>query len=331
MNVAIVNDLEIEIEVLRRLLNTLTNFNIIWTAKTGAEAVLKCKNLPPDLILMNLIMPIMDGVEATKQIMSDSPVPILIITSSINQYQSKIFEALGYGALDVSSAPRIDNMGHIYDDNDLLKKIEMITKIAGKSFKKINKSRFFSDKLVVIGSSTGGPKVLSSILGKLPPTIDGTIIIVQHLDKQFSQGMTDWLGNYTKVPVSIAKSGKAIEKGIIYIASGDEHLSITPDSKFYSSKEPIHYHYVPSVDIFFESVAMNIKYPGLGIILTGMGNDGSFGLFKLKEKGWRTIAQDEQSSVVFGMPKAAIEAGAVNEILNSEKISDSITKYLNLR
>lgn len=330
MNIAIVNDLDIEIEALRRLIEKINGYNIIWVAKNGIEAIEKNNQLKPDLILMNLNMPFCDGVEATKRIMSSNPTPIIIISTSVHLYQSKIFEAMGYGALDISSVPTIND----FDENnqpDLLKKIDMIAKLSGKQGVEVQfkPSSIKSKKTILIGASTGGPKVISNILETLPSKIDGKIIIVQHLDKQFTQGMIEWLSNYTNIPIIIAEHGLRINDNFIYLVGGNEHYKINHNWQFEIVENAIGQHYVPSINILFQSFAENYENNGLAFILTGMGSDGAHGLMSLKKKGWKTFAQDEYSSVVYGMPKAAYEIGATQKRLSVEEIIFEMKNYLN--
>ncbi len=329
MNVAIVNDLDIEIEALKRLIEKIRAYNVIWIAKNGFEAIEKNKSMKPDLILMNLNMPICDGVQATKTIMAENPAPIIIVSSSMHLYQSKIFEAMGYGALDVSSIPVGKDSSDI-SDNDLLKKIDMIAKLSGKQGVEIQfkNSTLDRKKTILIGASTGGPKVIAKILESLPKKINGTMVIVQHLDKQFTQGMIDWLNNYTKIPIKVADSGLPINSNQIYLVGGDEHYKINKQGKFEVVDNQIGHHYIPSINILFQSFADNYDGKGLAIILTGMGNDGAKGLLELKKKDWSTIAQDEASSVVYGMPKAAYENGAADKKLNIEGIILEMNNYL---
>lgn len=329
MNIAIINDLDIEIYALEKFIEHNTNYNIIWTAKNGQEAIEKNNQSKADLILMNLNMPVLDGLEATKQIMKSNPTPIIIITSSAENFKNKIFEALGEGALDISSVP-IFSKNKFEDKGELLKKIKTVKKLLGN--KSIDdtlkiKSKKINFNLVLIGTSTGGPKAISQILQKLPDKINGSIIIIQHLDKSFSKELVEWLSRFSKINLHIPKNGINIEKGKIYIVTGDEHLSLI-DSKFLYSKEPKNLHYKPSIDKFFESIANYDILNGLAIILTGMGNDGTKGLISLKKKGWITIAQNEYSSTVFGMPKSAIESLAVTYILGIDEISDYIANFL---
>ncbi len=328
MNIAIVNDLEIEINALERLIKDIKGYNIIWTARNGKEAIELCRINRPDLILMNLIMPICDGVQSTKIIMKDTPTPIIIISSSINIYQSKIFEAMGYGALDVSSIP-INND----NKNDLLRKIDMIAKLSNKQRIRQNEitvdtSSINTNNILLIGASTGGPKVIATILESLPNKINCAIVIVQHLDAQFTKGMVEWLNNYTKIPIKIVTYGMPINNNNIFLVGGNEHFRLNNKSVFEVADNQKGQHYTPSINILFQSFADNDKYKGLAIILTGMGNDGAKGLLSLKKKGWHTLVQDENSSAIYGMPKAAYDLGAADKKLNIEELISEIRKYI---
>ncbi len=333
MKIAIVNDLQLEIEVLKKAIAQIADVEVIWTAMNGKEAVIKNKTHKPDLILMNLIMPIMDGAVATSVIMDENPVAIMIVTSSVEKNQSKVFNALGNGALDVVVTPYYDKSGTLCGSEDLIRKIQTISKIISTNFARLNsdssdKSTLSNLKLVAIGSSTGGPKALSYLLSNLPDILDAAIVIIQHVDNQFAQGLANWLGTNTKHKVQIAKENEEIKKGIIYVAGTNDHLIISQNQKFIYTPEPHDYPYRPSVDVFFQSLAENWNKNAIAILLTGMGNDGAKGLLKLKQNNWVTIAQDKESSVVWGMPKAALEIGAVSEVHPLTEISKLLNKYI---
>ncbi len=335
MKIAIVNDLQIEIEVLKKALTNVDDFEIIWTALNGKEAIIKTKSQKPDLILMNLIMPVMDGVVATSIIMQENPVAILIVTSSVEKNQSKVFTALGSGALDVVATPFLDRNGELSGKEDLIKKIQTIKKIikttATRTSIELKEERLSLPriKLIAIGSSTGGPKALATILSNLPEKLDAAIVIIQHVDTLFAKGLANWLGTQTKHLVKIADSNEEIKSGVIYVAGTNDHLIIESNQRFRYTPEPLDYPYRPSVDTFFYSLADNWKQKSLAVLLTGMGNDGAKGLLKLKNSNWVTIAQDKESSVVWGMPKVALEIGAVNQVHSLTEISKMINNYIN--
>lgn len=330
MKIAIVNDMVIAVEAIRRTLLAVSEYQVAWVARDGAEAVIKCAKDTPDLILMDLIMPVMDGVEATRLIMKSSPCAILIVTASVGQNSGKVFEALGHGALDAVNTPvlGIGNPGEA--TQPLLNKIATIKKLLGKStsFSRNQPSSQASRSnvlpLVAIGASTGGPKALAAILSRLPASFNAAVAIVQHVDEQFSSGFVEWLNQQSQLPVSLAPRGGRLELGKVLVAGTNDHLIVTSTLSLSYTKEPIDYPYRPSVDVFFESLAEHWRGKGTAVLLTGMGRDGAEGLSLLRSKGWHTIAQDKDSCVVYGMPKAAAELKAAVEILPPEAIASTL-------
>lgn len=333
MRIAIVNDLLMAVEVLRRVLNTVPGYEMAWIAYNGSEAVEKCARDKPDLILMDLIMPVMDGVQATCTIMKDSPCAILIVTASVRGNAAKVFEAMGCGALDAVGTPVLGPEGKIEGGAELLKKIATIGKLIGQPVgnERSGPSKIMpkgTPRLVAVGSSTGGPKALAEILAKLPGDFRAAVVIVQHVDVQFAGGLADWLNEQTHLSVTVASGGQTLREGMVYVAGTNDHLIIGPDLALHYTPEPRDYPYRPSVDAFFLSVEKHWPNKSVAVLLTGMGRDGAKGLLALRRARWHTIAQDEQSSVVYGMPKAAAELGAAVEILPLEKISESILRHI---
>lgn len=330
MKIAIVNDMVIAVEAIRRVLMTVPKYEVIWIARDGAEAVAKCGKNRPDLVLMDLIMPVMDGVEATRQIMKNYPCAILVVTASVTQNSGKVFEAMGYGALDAVNTPVLGNSGNSDTSYPLLNKIATIEKLIRKSTSgSQNKTHRSSPRnplppLVAIGSSTGGPKVLATILSRLPASFGAAVAIVQHVDVQFSSGLVEWLNQHSKLPVAIANPGDRLEVGKVIVAGTNDHLILKSNLSLAYTKEPIDYPYRPSVDVFFESLAEQWYRKGIAVLLTGMGRDGGEGLSVLRAKGWHTIAQDKDSCVVYGMPKAAAELNAAIDILPPEAIANTL-------
>lgn len=337
MKIAIVNDMVIAVEALRRVLLTVPEYQVAWIAKDGAEAVVKCAKDTPDLILMDLLMPVMDGVEATRQIMKQSPCAIVIVTANVGQNAAKVFEAMSYGALDAVNTPILGSQEKPEASQAaLLGKIATIAKLIGKSTQGSNnksqtsnlKTQNFCDTalppLVIIGSSTGGPKALATILSHLPANFGAAITIVQHVDAQFAVGMINWLNDLTPLTVKKASVGDRPEKGIILVACTNDHLYLQSNRTLNYIKDPIDYPYRPSIDVFFKSVAQYWIAKGTAILLTGMGQDGAEGLKMLRSRGWHTIAQDKTSCVVYGMPRAAVELNAAVEVLNPDAIATSL-------
>lgn len=334
MRIAIVNNLVIAVEAIWQVLKTVPEYQVAWVARDGAEAIAKCAQDIPDLILIDLIMPEMDGIEATKQIMKYSPCAILVVTASVSQNSGKIFEAMGYGALDVVSTPVLGTNSISEIGEPLLAKIATIKKLIGKPSSN-GHSRTLAQTpkshlppLVAIGASTGGPKALASILTKLPANFGAAIAIIQHVDAQFSSGLVEWLNEQTPLSVMVASEGNRLEVGKVLLAGTNDHLFLKSNLTLSYTKEPHDYPYRPSVDVFFQSLAQNWNRKGIAVLLTGMGRDGAEGLSALHSKGWHTIAQNQASCVVYGMPKAAVQLGAAQEILPLDAIASTLIKSL---
>lgn len=340
MKIGIVNDLAIAMESLRQALADAPEHQIIWEAYNGLEAVKHCAAETPDLILMDLMMPVMDGVEATKRIMQKTPCPILIVTATVDGHSSKIFEAMGVGALDVVATPVLDKSGQPSGSAELLKKITNIGRLTGNSQRKtrkspntdaIQKNKLEKQCLLAIGCSTGGPNILVQILSSLPKDFPATIVVIQHMDEKFTPGLVSWLDSQTKLPVRVISEGDMPQPGIVQFACTDHHLILTPQHTFKYTKNPADNFYHPSVDVFFDSISKNWQGSIIGVLLTGMGRDGAEGLLTLRHQGWHTIAQDEKSSIVYGMPKAAAQLGAATEVLAAQDISPALIKLIHAK
>ncbi|MEB3181124.1 MAG: chemotaxis response regulator protein-glutamate methylesterase [Nostocaceae cyanobacterium] len=341
MRIAIVNDMITAVETLRRVLMTVPEYQVAWIARDGVEAVNKCAQDTPDLILMDLVIPVMDGVEATRQIMQSSPCAILVVTASVGENASKVFAAMGYGALDAVNTPVLGVSGNPESAQALLNKIVTISKLIGKSTR-TSKSKASADNsqsplpticsrlvpLVVIGSSTGGPNALAAILSQLPANFNAAIVVVQHVDAQFAGGMVEWLNPQTPLTVQLATEGSHLEVGKVLIAGTNDHLSLQPNLRLSYIKDPIDYPYRPSVDVLFKSVAQHWRRQGIAVLLTGMGRDGAAGMNLLRAKGWHTIAQNQATCVVYGMPKAAVELNAAVEVLPLDAIAPTLMAQL---
>ncbi|MCU0546095.1 MAG: chemotaxis response regulator protein-glutamate methylesterase [Oscillatoriaceae cyanobacterium Prado104] len=333
MKIAIVNDALIAAEALRRVLVTVPEYEIAWIAGDGAEAVKKCASDTPDLILMDLIMPVMDGVEATRRIMKESPCAILLVTSSVTANAGKVFEAMGYGALDAINTPILGTSGNTQVGGvELLKTISKVARLIGKT-RSTPKSQSASVKcvappLLAIGSSTGGPQALATLLSGLPVNFAFPVAIVQHVDAEFAPGLAEWLSQKTQLSVGLAIADRPLEAGKVFIAATNDHLVLQSDLTLKYTKEPLDYPYRPSVDTFFHSVAQHWPGKGVAVLLTGMGKDGAKGLKALRAIGWHTIAQDRETCVVYGMPKAAAELNAAVQVLPLDAIASACTQYL---
>lgn len=343
IKVAIANDTIIALEALRRTIATNSAYELIWSAKSGREAVALCAAHTPDLILMDLLMPGIDGAEATRQIMAQSPCAILIVTASMTLNTAKVFEAMGYGALDVVGTPifgpRDSDMVTMSIAAPLLEKMATVTAYIGKSIRRRGGSRppqiqkaavvaSVTTPLIAIGASTGGPKAVAKILSELPRAFNASIVVVQHIDYQFAQGLANWLNDQTSLKVAVAKSGDRILPGRVLIAATNDHLVMQRDRTLTYQNINHSTPYRPSIDVFFNSVSAHWPHPGCAVLLTGMGRDGAVGMGTLRNAGWHTIAQNEASCVVYGMPRAAVECGAAVRVLPINKIATALATPL---
>lgn len=322
MRIAIANDMALAVESLRRILMSSGIHEIAWIARDGAEAVQRSREDTPDLILMDLIMPVMNGAEATRRIMAANPCPILVVTSSVGGNADMVFEAMGAGALDAVRTPILAQEGE-EGAAGLLRKIDTIDKLTRPApFRRWNsKPGESSDgpmadcSLVAMGSSTGGPKALATILSALPGDFAAGIVIIQHVDCQFAAELAAWLDEQSRLQVRVARSGDRPAPGTALIAATNDHLIVDRFHRLSYSGEPREMSYRPSVDVFFQSVAARWRGEVAGLLLTGMGRDGGMGLLKLREKGCYTIAEHQSTCAVYGMPKAAVQLNAAVDVL----------------
>lgn len=337
MRIAIVNDVMMAIEAVRRVVIGSSGHQLAWVALDGEDAVARCAADTPDLILMDLIMPKMGGVEATRRIMADTPCAIVIVTANVDDNSSKVFEAMGAGALDAVNTPVLESPAATDGAAALLAKIETIRKLIGAApanrqpvspVQTIEHQEFSSGPLVVIGASAGGPAAVAKILSQLPADFPAPIVVVQHVDSQFSQGLADWLDYQTPLQVRLAQDGDRPAAGVVLLAANDNHLVFASPTRLAYTRHPLESSYRPSVDVFFKSVASYWRTDVVGVILTGMGRDGAEGLRALHEKAHHTIAQDRATSAVYGMPKAAAELNAASEILALDQIGPRIASLL---
>ena len=330
MRIAIANIPSSAVESLRLALSRAPQHDLAWVVKSCAEAVRMCAEDIPDLLLMGLPVSVSEVVDCTRRIMKISPCPILVAAVDYERQISEVFEVMGAGALDVVNVPAQDNAE---EARELLRKIEAVRKRIASSAQAKDRPANAPDRdknlprLVVVGASTGGPNAIATILTALPKGFSSAILVVQHVDQQFADGIARWLGQHCRLSVDIARSGDRPLVGHVLIASTNDHMVLTADRVIAYTAEPVDYPYRPSVDVFFESVAQNWPKPSAAVLLTGMGRDGASGLMTLKRAGWYTIAQDKASCAVYGMPKAAIELGAAKRVLPLAEIAGELMLY----
>jgi two-component system response regulator WspF len=330
MRIGIVNDMPLAVEALRRVLARAPEHQLAWVANTGAQGVARCREDTPELVLMDLLMPDMDGVEATRLIMAHSPCAILIVTSDVDRNVARVFEAMGHGALDVVATPTLSE-AQLTDASALLRKIHNLGLLLGQESLRptvapvAREGARRTSRLVAVGASAGGPAALVEVLKQLPHGFPGAVVLVQHVDQAFAAGMAQWLASESRLPVRLARAGDVPQPGTVLLAGRNDHLVVQGTGELAYCAEPSGHIYRPSIDVFFDSVVAHWKGDAIGVLLTGMGRDGAQGLLNMRQRGFMTICQDQASSAVYGMPKAAAALGAAVEILPLALIGSRLT------
>lgn len=333
MKVAIVNDSKMAAEILRRILAGLPEFTHAWTAYSGEEALTLCAQAQPDIILMDLIMPGIDGAETTRRIMQTTPCVILVVTATTIGNRDKVFEAMGYGALDAVNTPVLGPSQDLDGAEPLVQKLRTVARlvVGGHTRLAVRGNAAPEDTsgvpVVAIGASTGGPQAIAKVLSMLPEHFPAAVIVVQHVDEQFTPGLASWLRHSCLLPVTIARDGETFSPGGVWIAGGSHDLVYANGRAKYTEapQDAVH---CPSIDALFYSLAHPHRAARLGVLLTGMGRDGAAGLLAMRKTGALTIAQDAGTSVVYGMPKAAAEIDGASEILPLEEIGRRICEAI---
>ena len=333
MRIAIVNDLPLAVEALKRALALKSVHQLAWVAHNGAVAVELCAKDTPDLLLMDLLMPVMDGVEATRRIMAASPCAILVVTASVGANAWRVFEAMGHGALDAVDTPALGTGDPRASAAPLLAKIDILARLVGDRSSGtqspfgplgIAPAAAQQNRLLAIGASAGGPAAVAKVLSGLPAGFPAAVVVVQHVDELFAAGMADWLGQHSKLPVRVAQAGETPAAGVVLLAGTNDHLTLLAGGKLGYTAHPREYVYRPSVDVFFQSITRHWAGDVIGVLLTGMGRDGAVGLRALRNQGRYTIAQDQATSAVYGMPKAAATLGAAVDIMPLDRIAPKL-------
>jgi two-component system chemotaxis response regulator CheB len=319
------------------------DIEIVGEAQDGARAIDLCRELRPDVITMDMMMPVMSGLAATEFIMAHYPTPILIVSASTNRGElHKTYEALAAGAVDVLEKPSGAEPDQRWEKKlvstvKLVSRIRVIThpraRLAGYRHAELNPAsppgtavanqRAF--KLVAIGASTGGPSAIVEILRALPADFRLPILLVIHIGEPFGDAFADWLDGQTQRRVSYAESGVAVStlSGRVAMAPPNRHLEVR-EGRLQLSQGPERHSCRPSVDVLFDSLAPEYGAAAAACLLTGMGRDGAQGLLAMRRSGAFTIAQDEASSVVYGMPREAVQLGAAERILPLNEIGPTL-------
>jgi two-component system chemotaxis response regulator CheB len=366
IRVLLVDDSPVVLMVLKRLLAAASDIEIVGSARNGQEALDLLPALQPAVICTDYHMPIMNGLELTQRVMSQFPCPILVISTSVHPKENEynVFRLLEAGAVDIFPKPELDNaLSHELFRQELINKIKVLAGVkvftryslrsntvgqetggretpslppaAKEKAETLNNANssppfFFSPSIraIAIGASTGGPQALHTLLTQLPADLPLPVFCVQHISEGFLQGLINWLAVTCRLPIKIAQAGELPLPGVIYFAPERMHLEFGRQGRFVcTASAPIDGH-CPSVTVLLRSAARHYGSGLIGIVLTGMGKDGAAGMQDVALAGGTTIAQDEQSSIVFGMPKEAIALGVVKHVLPIDEIPVMLTKML---
>ncbi len=347
INVLIADDSPTCLQFMHELLSNDPELRVIGRAADGLEAVHMTEQLQPNVVVMDLFMPGLNGFEATRQIMRNSPTAIVLVSATARVSDIDIsMQALKAGALTIVGKPNLTGNAKFEDISQdfartvkSMADVKVIRQVGGderRGAERIALNRAYNDqsishlprqfrpRVVAIATSTGGPPALASLLSSLPTDFSLPILVVQHISLGFVEGLVDWLGRSCSLKVKIASNNECPQPGTVYLAPDNHHLGVGLNGLIsLSTKDPIG-GFRPSGTHMFQTIAASYGADAIAIILTGMGNDGLAGLIELNQKGSRVIAQDESSCVVFGMSAAAIDAGCVNKILPLEEIAPKI-------
>jgi len=343
INVLISEDSPTSRDLLGHILNTDPEIRIIGMVSNGEEAVAAVTKQKPDVIMMDVHMPGMDGFEATRRIMQVQPVPIVIISETLNDQVAATFLAIEAGALAfVRHPPGPGHPDHAAAVAELLQIVKLMSEV--KVVRRWNRQEHLKPipetavtsaetthadvRLIAIGASTGGPVVLQHILSVLAPSLNVPLLIVQHIAPGFVQGLTEWLGQSCGLPAHVATDRELVLPGHVYIAPEGFHMGIDKNGRIKLIESAPEHGIRPSVSFLFRSVAEALGPNAAGVLLTGMGSDGGDGLKVMRDKGAITIAQDETSSVVHGMPGVAIRLNAASHVLPPQNIAELLARLL---
>ncbi|WP_077367494.1 protein-glutamate methylesterase/protein-glutamine glutaminase [Anaerosalibacter sp. Marseille-P3206] len=343
IKVLIVDDSALIRTIIKDIIEEDNEIKVIGIARNGKEALEKIPKLNPDVITLDVEMPIMDGITTLKEINKRYSIPVIMLSSLTTKGAEMTLKALEIGAVDFIPKPKnVFDIGSNSVRKDLIEKIKVVSKL--KSIKKdieftetkktknktIVTAKSYGkeyESIVAIGTSTGGPRALQQLIPKIPPNINATIVIVQHMPPGFTKSLANRLDTLSEVNVKEGEDGEILKRGYCYIAPGDFHMTVVETNrelKIKLDKNPPVSGLRPTVDALMESVSRLIHVKKIAAILTGMGSDGTIGINEIKKNNGFTIAEDESTCVVYGMPKSAIKSGAIDVVLPIDKIADEI-------
>ncbi|MDR3369129.1 MAG: chemotaxis-specific protein-glutamate methyltransferase CheB [Rhodoferax sp.] len=345
IRVLIADDSSLARSLLRSFLENESDMDVVGEAANGREAVELARELKPDLITMDIEMPVMNGMDAIEEIMCSKAIPILVVSSVADARNA--LDAVGRGALEVVSKPDYtpEEAANFVNKVRLLAGVVVITRLRPRKaadtapplpqrqpsvFAPVSGADNYA-RVFAIACSTGGPQALAQILPALPAGFPCPVVIAQHISDGFAGGMVEWLARLCKLPVRLAADGDALQSGVIHISPSEQHCSVTPSRRIAFVKRTPQDIYHPSCDVLLGSVAEVFRQQAIGIILTGMGRDGAQGIARIRAMGGLTLGQDEASSIVYGMNRVATEAGDVQQVLPLDAIAGEMLRLTQTR
>ncbi|MCI0343527.1 MAG: chemotaxis response regulator protein-glutamate methylesterase [Planctomycetales bacterium] len=338
IRVLVVDDSAVVRAYVRDALHTDPEVQVVGEAGDGREAVTLTERLSPDLITMDVNMPVMGGLEAVSEIMARKPTPILVLTASLGRRVADLsFRAIHAGALDVLQKPQVysrEDFRRIA--KDLVERVKLLSRIRvishprspRKKTRRLAKGELGERRRVVaIGASLGGPSAVLSVLQGLPPNFPSPILLVQHIAEGFTDSFGTWLAKESPLPVEVARDGAPVEAGKVFLSPATRHMVFEGGRVRLVDGEPRNA-CRPSIDVLFESVAREAGEEAISVLLTGMGADGAEGSRAVKSRRGYTIAQDQATCVVFGMPKVAIELGVIDAVLPIHEVARELVRMV---
>ncbi|MBT8762668.1 chemotaxis response regulator protein-glutamate methylesterase [Desulfohalobiaceae bacterium Ax17] len=349
IKVVVVDDSAFMRKAISTMLKKDPQIEVVAVARDGEEGLEMVRKYDPDVVTMDIEMPKMDGLTALKHIMMEMPRPVIMVSSLTTEGAEATLKAMEYGAVDfIPKQLSMVSLEIVKIEHELRAKVKSVAKrknklkVIRRVKKKVSDTTKKQKKIatpkgslirdiVAIGVSTGGPPVVQKVLSELPADFPACILIAQHMPKAFTGPFAKRLNESCKLKVKEAENGDVVKPGHVFVAPGGQHMKI--DQKVSRidvlvDSEPRHVLYKPSADVLIASVATGVGKRGLGVILTGMGNDGFLGIKELKKKGGKAIAQSEESCVVYGMPKAIVEGNLADAVVDVEEMPQTIISFL---
>jgi two-component system chemotaxis response regulator CheB len=340
IRVLVVDDSRFVRTVVREILEADPDIRVVGEAENGLQGVELCVSLGPDVVLMDVQMPVMDGLEAVERIMDRRPTPVIILSATVSPGEvGSAFRAVRAGAFEALPKPAGVTSEESYSRiaEDLVARVRLYALVGRRRgwSDQVDEGAdplglqvpAVSDRVIAVGASTGGPRAVQRLLSVLPAPFPCPILLVQHISQGFTRGFAQWLQKEVKLEVKVVERAERLRPGLVYLALDGHHLEVRRDVAALRDAPPVNA-CRPSVDVLFRSVAREYGHRGVAVLLTGMGRDGAQGALQLREAGAQVLVQDESSCIVYGMPKAAVDAGAATRVVPLRDMAATLAMVL---